>query len=128
MEALNKYIENILDTGFKILFELEKEEPNIEKVNELYAQRGEQINELDEIPEAELKNINDECKMKTKNCLMRLQLLEKYINRTLTKLSESRRESIEKIKAHQIAKMSYSFSNLNKNGEQSTFIDLKSTG
>lgn len=130
MDTIFAKLEKVLSTGYNILMELEKDEPDMEKIEILYDHRAEllsgakfnwiQLNETSESVNPEEKELE-----KIKNLFIRLNLLEKNLNRNLKSLKFRKAEQLKQVNQLKNAKTSYE--NGYNNGESvSLFMDVKS--
>jgi thioredoxin reductase len=130
MDTIFAKLEKVLSTGYSILMELEKDEPDMEKIEILYDHRAEllsgakfnwiQLNETSESVNPEEKELE-----KIKNLFIRLNLLEKNLNRNLKSLKFRKAEQLKQVNQLKNAKTSYE--NGYNNGESvSLFMDVKS--
>ena len=126
MTQIKNNIEDILETGYEILFELEKEEPDFKKVKKLYDDRSKSINKLDEQPGKKNKELSKSDKQPLKNLFTRLQLLEKKLNKNLSSLSEARKKDLKELSLHKKAKSLYNKSVVTKKeGSRRKIVDFK---
>ncbi|MGD8747603.1 MAG: hypothetical protein PVI44_03990 [Balneolaceae bacterium] len=123
MSNIKSHIEQILETGYEILFELEKEKPNLKKVQKLYDNRAASVNKLNDITTENINKLSKEDRIPLKNLFTRLQLLEKKLNKNLATLSEEIKESLQKLELHKKAKTLYTQAS-DQSG--SNIVDLKS--
>jgi|SRR6056297_1311515 hypothetical protein len=130
MDTIFAKLEKVLSTGYSILMELEKDEPDMEKIEILYDHRAEllsgakfnwiQLNETPETISPEEKELE-----KIKNLFIRLNLLEKNLNRNLKSLKFRKAEQLKQVNQLKNAKTTYG--NGYSNGESvSLFMDIKS--
>lgn len=126
MAQIKNKIEDILQTGYEILFELEKDGPDFSKIKDLYDDRSETINKLDDIPKKKINDLSKSDREPLKNLFTRLHLLEKKLNKNLSTLSEKKRENLKELGLHQKAKSLYTKTS-DQNGKQTRkIVDLKS--
>ncbi|MEX0773134.1 MAG: hypothetical protein WEB89_03710 [Balneolales bacterium] len=127
MNTLLNRFEDILNTGYTILMELENEEPDFDMVEELYKRRSSLLEEVDGKWKIEVPRVNDleqnEAKL-FRNTFARLNLLEKSLNRNLKSLKLKKSELLEKIDGFRHARTSYNMHAAD--GSTSLFLDLKS--
>lgn len=119
-------IEEIIDIGYNILAELDEEEPNLNKINALYEDRGNLIKKLDKIPINGIDEQSDEKKEASKKLFTRFQLVEKQLKKNLKKLSQSKDKEIRKLGLHKKAKSSYNKTGNSQRGLKRKIVDLKS--
>lgn len=130
MDTIFAKLEKVLSTGYSILMELEKDDPDMEKIEILYDHRAEllsgakfnwiELNEASETINPEEKELE-----KIKNLFIRLNLLEKNLNRNLKSLKFKKAEQLKQVNQLKNAKATYG--NGYKNGESvSLFMDIKS--
>jgi hypothetical protein len=122
MTNIKNNIEEILETGYEILFELEKEKLDFSKVKKLYDDRSESIDKLEELPKVNISEVSEGEREPLKNLFTRLQLLEKKLNRNLSSLSAEKKEDLKELSLHKKAKSLYAQNRVNRR----KIVDLKS--
>ncbi|MGF1671342.1 MAG: hypothetical protein ACFCU6_12905 [Balneolaceae bacterium] len=130
MDTIFAKLENVLNTGYTILMELEKDEPDMDKIEVLYDHRADLLSQAKfswiQLNE-KIENLNPEQGEleKIKNLFVRLNLLEKNLNRNLKALKYKKAEHLKQINQMKNARVSYG---TDKNKEQSVslFMDTKS--
>lgn len=119
-------VEEVLEIGYKILLELEKEEPDMDDILKFYDNRSKAINRMKKIDDKQIKNLTKSEKEKTNGLFTRLQVLEKQLNRNLAMLSDTKQEALKKLDNHTKAKKSYSQFSTQRQDISSKIVDLKS--
>ncbi len=119
-------IKKIIDIGYKILAELDEEEPDMEKIKALYDDRGILIKELNQIPISVINKHSNGEDEESKKLFTRFQLLEKQLNKNLEKLSRSKDDGLRKLGLHKKAKSSYNRASKSQKRLKRKIVDLKS--
>lgn len=125
MTHLKNIIEQLLETGYEILFELEKNDLDLKKVQKLYDNRSDAIEKLHEIPQQKIKHLSQEHKKPIQMLLTRVKLLEKKLNRNLAALSEIKKKDLQQVGLHKKAKSLYTQSSQKEGKFERKIIDLK---
>jgi len=129
MDTIFAKLEEVLSTGYSILMELEKEDPDIEKIEILYDRRSEllsdakftwiQLNDTSDVVNPKKNELE-----KIKNLFLRLNLLEKNLNRNLKSLKVKKAEHLKHI--NQLKNANTSYRNRYENEPPvSLFMDIK---
>jgi len=131
MDIIFNRLEKVLNTGYSILMELEKDEPDMDKIEILYTERARllseakfkwvELNENTSPPAPEKQALG-----KIKDLFMRLNLLEKNLNSNLKSLKLKKLNHLKQIDQLRGAKASYSNGNNYSQSSVSLFMDTKS--
>ncbi|MEX0778819.1 MAG: hypothetical protein WD037_03745 [Balneolales bacterium] len=127
MNTILDQFEDILNTGYTILMELENEEPDFVMVKELYTRRFSLLKDVDESWRDQAPRVADMEQNEAKvfrNTFARLNLLEKSLNRNLRAFKIKKSDLLGKIDSFRHARSSYNMEA--EDGSTSLFLDLKS--
>lgn len=126
MMNIKNNIQQILDTGYEILFELEKEEPDLKAVKNLYDERSTKITKLNEFSEDKNGHYSQTDKKSLKNLFLRVQLLEKKLNGRLAVLSKRKMNDLKELGFHKKAKSLYNQTSVQTEVQERKIVDIKS--
>ncbi|PWN05207.1 hypothetical protein [Rhodohalobacter mucosus] len=129
MVKLYKELENMLSTGYHILDELESDDPEISRIEELYNSRSKQLDSIlsDWNGQNAQMVFTEEDGITPKdfrNLFYRLNLLERELDRSLKSLQKQKTDVLRHLDSFRTANKAYQQPG---SGSSSIFLDVNST-
>lgn len=120
---IEQQLNKILEIGTRILTTLDEDSIELEKVEQLYQERGEAIHKLDYL--ALVNELNWERKNEIQSLFEHLKKQEVQLNIRLMSVTKLKQQALEALDNHKKAKESYSRGTAETLSHDQQIIDLK---